>query len=64
MLELQGYDYFWHATTGDSGPPYYAWFIKRRLAVEFPADRVRYTQEKTDFIVAVTKRAKEHYSRD
>ena len=32
--------------------------LKRRLAAEFPNDRVRYTDEKTDFIVAVTKRAK------
>jgi len=28
-LEAQGYDYFWRATHGDSGPPFYAWFIKR-----------------------------------
>ncbi len=29
VLEAQGYDYFWRATHGDSGPPFYAWFIKR-----------------------------------
>ena len=29
ILESQGYDYFWRATHGDHGPPYYAWFIKR-----------------------------------
>lgn len=33
--------------------------LKRRLAVEFSADRVRYTQEKADFITGVTERAKE-----
>lgn len=33
--------------------------LKRRLAAEFSGDRVRYTQEKTDFITAVTKRAKQ-----
>ena len=29
VLESQGYDYFWRATYGDDGPPFYAWFIKR-----------------------------------
>jgi len=29
LLEGQGYDYFWRPTFGDSGPPFYAWFIKR-----------------------------------
>jgi GrpB-like predicted nucleotidyltransferase (UPF0157 family) len=29
LLESQGYDYFWRATHGDDGPPFYAWFIKR-----------------------------------
>jgi GrpB-like predicted nucleotidyltransferase (UPF0157 family) len=29
LLESQGYDYFWRPTTGDDGPPFYAWFIKR-----------------------------------
>ena len=29
VLEAQGYDYFWRATKGDDGPPFYAWFIKR-----------------------------------
>ncbi len=29
VLESQGYDYFWRATHGDDGPPFYAWFIKR-----------------------------------
>ncbi len=29
VLESQGYDYFWRPTTGDNGPPFYAWFIKR-----------------------------------
>ena len=106
-LESQGYDYFWRPTSGDDGPPYYAWFIKRdpatgrrthhihmvtseddfaahwdqllfrdyliehpdvareyetlkrRLAADFATDRVRYTQEKTGFITAITERAKE-----
>ena len=31
VLESQGYDYFWRATQGDDGPPFYAWFIKRNL---------------------------------
>lgn len=29
LLEAQGYDYFWRATSGDDTPPFYAWFIKR-----------------------------------
>jgi GrpB-like predicted nucleotidyltransferase (UPF0157 family) len=29
VLEAQGYDYFWRPTSGDEGPPFYAWFIKR-----------------------------------
>jgi len=29
ILEAQGYDYFWRATEGENGPPFYAWFIKR-----------------------------------
>jgi GrpB-like predicted nucleotidyltransferase (UPF0157 family) len=29
QLEAQGYDYLWRPTTGDDGPPFYAWFIKR-----------------------------------
>lgn len=32
ILEAQGYDYFWRATDGDDGPPFYAWFIKRDAA--------------------------------
>ena len=33
--------------------------LKLRLAAEHGGDRVRYTQEKTDFIAAVTQRARE-----
>jgi GrpB-like predicted nucleotidyltransferase (UPF0157 family) len=29
LLEAQSYDYFWRPTSGDDGPPFYAWFIKR-----------------------------------
>lgn len=29
VLESKGYEYFWRPTTGDDGPPFYAWFIKR-----------------------------------
>jgi len=29
VLESQCYDYFWRATSGEDGPPFYAWFIKR-----------------------------------
>lgn len=32
LLEAQGYDYFWRATHGEDGPPFYAWFIKRNSA--------------------------------
>ena len=32
VLEAQGYEYFWRATRGDDGPPFYAWFIKRDAA--------------------------------
>jgi GrpB-like predicted nucleotidyltransferase (UPF0157 family) len=29
VLEARGYEYFWRPTSGDDGPPFYAWFIKR-----------------------------------
>ena len=29
VLETQGYDYFWRPSSGDTTPPFYAWFIKR-----------------------------------
>ena len=29
ILEEQGYEYLWRPTSGDDGPPFYAWFIKR-----------------------------------
>ncbi len=29
VLRAQGYEYLWRPTTGDDGPPFYAWFIKR-----------------------------------
>ena len=32
ILEAQRYDYFWRATHGEDGPPFYAWFIKRNSA--------------------------------
>ena len=32
--------------------------LKRRLASEFPNDRVRYTQAKTEFVTAITERAR------
>jgi GrpB-like predicted nucleotidyltransferase (UPF0157 family) len=32
VLEAQGYDYFWRATHGEAGPPFYVWFIKRDSA--------------------------------
>jgi GrpB-like predicted nucleotidyltransferase (UPF0157 family) len=32
VLEAEGYEYFWRATHGESGPPFYAWFIKRNSA--------------------------------
>ena len=31
VLESQGYDYLWRPTSGDDGPPFYAFFIKRDL---------------------------------
>ena len=105
VLEAQGYDYFWRATHGEDGPPFYAWFIKRNsagvrthhihmvesdfehwdrllfrdyliadpatakeyetlkyaLARDYPNDRVAYTNGKSDFVVRVTRIAKEHY---
>lgn len=32
VLEGPGYDYFWRATHGEDGQPFYAWFIKRDAA--------------------------------
>ena len=101
-LESQGYDYVWRPTSGEDGPPWYAWFIKRdasgarthhihmveadfpqweslafrdyliahpgvaaeyaalkrRLAAEFPNDRIAYTEGKSEFIRRVTDVAK------
>ncbi len=32
ILESRGYEYLWRPTSGDDGPPFYAWFIKRDAA--------------------------------
>ena len=105
VLEAKGYDYFWRATHGEDGPPFYAWFIKRNsegvrthhihmvksdfehwdrllfrdylianpaaakeyetlkyaLARDYPNDRVAYTNGKSEFVVRVTKVAKDYY---
>ena len=105
VLVAQGYDYFWRATHGEKGPPFYAWFIKRNsagvrthhihmverdfehwdrllfrdyliahpetakeyealklaLADGFPNNRIAYTEGKTEFVVRVTRAAKEFY---
>jgi GrpB-like predicted nucleotidyltransferase (UPF0157 family) len=29
VLESEGYEYFWRPVSGDTGPDFYAWFIKR-----------------------------------
>ena len=44
----------------DARDPEYA-ELKRVLAERFPRDRVKYTEAKTDFIVRMTREAKEHY---
>ena len=53
ILESQGYDYFWRPTSGDDGPPFYAWFIKR--------DPV--TGERTHHIHMVEREFREHWDR-
>lgn len=35
--------------------------LKKTLSEKYPNDRVKYTQEKSDFILSVTKKAKEYY---
>ena len=35
--------------------------LKRKLSEEYLNDRVKYTEEKSDFILSVTKKAKEYY---
>jgi GrpB-like predicted nucleotidyltransferase (UPF0157 family) len=35
--------------------------LKRKLSEEYPNDRAKYTKEKSDFILTVTKKAKEYY---
>jgi GrpB-like predicted nucleotidyltransferase (UPF0157 family) len=35
--------------------------LKRKLSEEYSNDRVKYTEEKSDFILSVTKKAKEYY---
>jgi GrpB-like predicted nucleotidyltransferase (UPF0157 family) len=105
VLEAEGHDYFWRATHGEDGPPFYAWFIKRNsagvrthhihmvesdfehwdrllfrdylierpetakeyeilkyaLARDYPNDRVAYTNGKSEFVVRVTRVAKDYY---
>lgn len=29
ILEARQYEYFWRPTSGDDGPPFYAWFVRR-----------------------------------
>lgn len=105
VLEAEGYEYLWRPAFGDSGPPYYAWFMKRNskgkrthhihmvesdselwdrlyfrdylkefpetarsynnlkinLSKQYPNDRVKYTEGKSEFIIKTTKKAKEYY---
>ncbi len=105
VLEAEGYEYIWRPAFGDSGPPYYAWFIKRNLkgkrthhihmveadselwdrlyfrdylkefpkvaeryndlkrelSKQYPNNRVKYTEEKSEFILSVTEKAKKYY---
>ncbi|MBI4743292.1 MAG: GrpB family protein [Actinobacteria bacterium] len=35
--------------------------LKKLLSIKHPNDRVKYTKEKSDFILSVTKKAKEYY---
>jgi GrpB-like predicted nucleotidyltransferase (UPF0157 family) len=35
--------------------------LKRSLSEKYPNDRVKYTKEKSDFILSVTKKAKKYY---
>lgn len=35
--------------------------LKRTLSATFSNDRVRYTQEKSDFILSITRKAKDHF---
>jgi len=53
ILTSQSYDYFWRPTSGDDGPPFYAWFIKR--------DRV--SGERTHHIHMVEGEFREHWDR-
>lgn len=36
--------------------------LKKSLSEKFPNDRVEYTEKKTEFIVSITKKAKEYYN--
>lgn len=36
--------------------------LKRKLSSQYPNDRVRYTKKKGEYIVSVTKKAKEYYN--
>lgn len=35
--------------------------LKRKLSEKHPSDRVKYTEEKSDFITSITKKAREYY---
>ncbi len=105
VLEAEGYEYFYRPAFGDSGPPYYVWFIKRdskgkrthhihmveadselwdriyfrdylkefpkvaeryndlkiELSKKYPNNRVKYTEEKGEFIHSITEKAKKYY---
>ena len=49
VLESQGYDYFWRPTSGDDGPPYYAWFIKRDPATGRRTHHIHMVTSEDDF---------------
>jgi GrpB-like predicted nucleotidyltransferase (UPF0157 family) len=53
ILKSEGYDYFWRPTSGDDGPPFYAWFIKREAV----------SGERTHHIHMVEREFREHWDR-
>ncbi|HEY7425042.1 MAG TPA: GrpB family protein [Gemmataceae bacterium] len=53
ILEAQGYDYFWRPTSGENGPPFYAWFIKRDAG----------TKVRTHHLHMVENHFREHWDR-
>lgn len=58
--ELWGRIYFRDYLGGSEAKRYDK--LKRTISKKYPNDRVKYTEAKTDFIISLTKKAKQYYN--